>query len=115
MYSELVRKWRAAAVELGLDVVSPFDLVLSAGKDLHVPLLVKNFGARNGMLIVTDYSVVKPHLKLISDLGFGFSVLEEPLRPAAGIYDLDTMIEMLSDWGWSGATEQCPAWIKVLD
>src|SRR3982751_3989218 len=98
MTSELVREWEIAARDLGLEIVSPFALILSPGVEICFPLLLKSFGARHGMLILTDYSVVKPHTDRIADLGYGFSCLDEPSRPANQSYDRDTMIDLLSDW-----------------
>jgi hypothetical protein len=76
-------------------------------------VLVSKFGGRHGSLVVTDYSKLKPHLSRIRELGYGFSVLEDPKQP--GGYDRSTYIEMLSDWGWTGEPEKKPSWVREID
>ena len=114
MNRALIQQWMNAADALGLDVLSPFELVLPGGETLRVPLLVRNFGAKNGMLVVGDYALVRSHQQEIADLGFGFSVLEASRPDADECQVRNGMIEMLSDWGWAGAPEQRPTWMKVL-
>jgi hypothetical protein len=99
--------WEQASDDLGLELVIPFDLDLGTGVIIHAELLVKNFGGRNGTMIVKKYGAVKNNLEQIQKLGFGFSVLDEPRDP----YDRATMIEMLRDWEWTGPRSQAPKWM----
>lgn len=103
-------EWEQARDDLGLEIVIPFKLDLENGVTIHAELLVKNFGGRNGMLIVKKYDIVKDNLTEIQKLGFGFSVLDESWQP----YDRAAMIDMLSDWEWAGLTAETPNWIINL-
>jgi hypothetical protein len=84
---------------------------LSSEITIHADLLVKNFGAQNGMLIITNYSIVKPHLEQIKKFGYGFCVLDNPDGKIVDLYNRKVFIEMLSDWGWSGEKDKKPKWL----
>ncbi len=109
MSEKLMEKWRLIARDLGLNTIVPFQLPTGDQEKLDIPVLLKDFGARNGMLIVTDYSTIEPHLTFIANQGYGFSTLSEPNE--SGSYDQDSIFELLRDWGWSGAPEKRPVWI----
>jgi hypothetical protein len=108
----LIEQWRQAAADLGLAIEAPFLLQLQDGR-IEARLLLRNFGAANGMLIVTDFSVVRPFVDEVDAGGYGFSTLSEPSSRAA--YDRDTFVEMLCDWGWSGPEQERPVWCVVAD
>jgi hypothetical protein len=59
------------------------------------------------MLLLSDYGVISPYLSVIAELGFGFSTMSEPTDP----YSRPGCMEMLRDWGWSGALEKQPSWL----
>jgi hypothetical protein len=103
----LIEEWRQAAADLGLAIEAPFLLQLHDGR-IEARLLLRNFGAANGMLIVTDFSVIKPFMDEVGTRGYGFSTLSEPSSRIA--YDRDSFVQMLCDWGWSGPEEERPAW-----
>jgi hypothetical protein len=107
--SRLVALWRAAADDLGLSIESPFDLRLPSGPMERWPLVVRDFGARNGMIVLLDYSRIRDRRQEVHDAGFGYSVMEEagPGDP----YVREEFVDLLSDWGWSGAFSSTPAWI----
>jgi hypothetical protein len=111
--SRLVEEWEAARDDLGLEIVAPYDLRITGNVAVRAEVLVRNYGARNGMLIVTDYAVIQPWLKPLEALGYGFSTLEEPTGDGREAYDRGTFIEMLSDWGWSGPEAEKPEWIMA--
>jgi hypothetical protein len=113
--SKLLEKWEKARDDLGLEIVAPFEVELSDKTKVCANFLVKNFGAKNGMLIFTDYAIVRPYHNELSSLGYGFSVLDEPRNAANEIYVCEDFIEMLSDWGWSGDKALKPEWIIDLD
>ena len=93
--SKLVQEWMRAARDLGLRVIAPFTVELSSGARIEVEFLLKDFGALNGMLIVTDFSRIAPYSKEILEAGYGFSTLSEPheIEP----YNRDDFIEVLRD------------------
>ena len=105
----LAKKWEAAADDLGIEIVAPYSVQVDNNVTIRADLLVRNFGARNGMLVVTDYGTVKSYVQQLVKLGYGFSVLEEPAEGES--YDRETLIHMLSDWSWSGPEDRKPGWI----
>ncbi len=107
----LIEMWQLAKKDLNLDIVIPFNLDLSSGVIIKAQVLVKNFGEKNGMLIISKYDQVANHLKELSEKGYGFSVLEEPAENEN--YERSEYIEMLKDWGWSGSLDIIPEWLKM--
>jgi hypothetical protein len=108
--SRLVEAWRKAAHILGCEIVSPYVVELPSGARVDAPVLVKGFGALNGMLVVTDYAQVRSELAALDAAGYGFSVLEEP--DATDQFDVDEYADLLRDWGWAGKEEEEPSWLS---
>lgn len=104
----LTNTWKIVANNLGLCLVENFSIQTKSGELLQARFLLKNFGAENGMLIFTDYKIVKPYVKEIVDKGYGFSILDEPKSETI---KTDEFIDLLIDWGWSG-TGDAPSWIS---
>jgi hypothetical protein len=100
--------WKMASEDLGVDIVTPFDAVLSNGTRLHVAALVKNFGAPRGMLIAFAYDTLKPYVRKIIEDGYGYSA---QLGNSPAGYDRATMLDILKDWGWSGSEDKRPPWL----
>ncbi len=101
------KEWNDIATKWGLTVETPF-VVVVAGERITVPVLLRDFGASRGMLLVTDYDLISAYTNDLIDLGFGFSCLSEP----TGVRhpeDDQALMEMLVDWGWSGSGNP-PAW-----
>ncbi|MBW1982134.1 MAG: hypothetical protein JRJ12_13035 [Deltaproteobacteria bacterium] len=109
MSSKLKQMWQMAAEDLGIRIIAPFQLVLSSGVQIKAELLVKQFGAVNGMLIITNYDQVAPFVDEITNEGYGFSVLDEPRDNEK--YSREDFIELLADWGWSGEDSSKPSWL----
>ena len=110
--SRLASAWAQAAKILGVEIVAPFSVMLPSGTRIDAPVLVKSFGARNGMLIVTDYAEVRHELATLEDAGFGFAVLEGP--DPAEPFVVNEFVDMLRDWGWTGRQEAEPSWLMSL-
>ncbi|MDR0247385.1 MAG: hypothetical protein LBI16_03180 [Burkholderiales bacterium] len=106
--------WRAIAEDLGLEIISPFDLILLSGTCVRVPVLLRNFGGSVGMLLVADFSTIAPFVDEIDYSLYGYSTLSEPTK----IYDKNDIegreaaIEMLEEWGWTGEKGKEPEWYK---
>lgn len=109
MIADEVLFWKRAAVDLGIDVIAPFEAQFSDGSLLKVSALVKDFGAARGMLVAADFQVLKPYTDKIVEAGYGFS---SNLGSGPDEYDRDYMIEVLEDWGWSGGSaRKRPDWL----
>ena len=107
--SRLPAKWEKAASDLGLEIVSPFELVLASGTSIQVPVLLRRFGASKGMLLLSDFSLISDWTDEIDEAGYGFSVLSEP--GITNAYVREDLIEVLRDWGWAGPPEDQPPWL----
>ena len=99
-------QWRSAALDLGIEVDSPFVLPVD-GQVLECVALVKNFGARVGMLVLDGgperQHKVRDLLAEALDLGYGYSFMD------LGPYEREELIDVLDDWGWSG-DHAAPDW-----
>ncbi|MEM7171315.1 MAG: hypothetical protein AAF530_14175 [Pseudomonadota bacterium] len=113
MDSNLIRVWKEASEDLGFEIQAPFLLQFSPNRSIAAHFLVPNFGARNGMIIVTDYRAIAPFVRDIVALGYGYSTFGDYADGTQ--YDRDTYIKILSDWGWTGEERDRPAWIAPFD
>ncbi|EMO21315.1 hypothetical protein LEP1GSC168_0095 [Leptospira santarosai str. HAI134] len=59
MYTKLQKIWKDAAEDLNLEVEIPFSIILVDNLKINVSILLKNFGAKNGMLITTNYEDIR--------------------------------------------------------
>ena len=109
MHEKLLEFWQKAASDLGLQLISPFCLLLGSGHQLDAIVLIKQFGATKGMLVFGDYQEVAPYVDEVVAAGYGFSVLDEPLKNEE--YNKEEYVDLLKDWGWSGEKESSPDWL----
>lgn len=111
MTQKLEALWKRAAIELAIDVVAPFSLkVANDTIILDACFFVKNFGAKNGMLIFNDYSEIKPYINDIKLKDYGFSIIDEPTKE--GEFFIEDYMDVLSDWGWTGDDSERPIWFR---
>lgn len=89
------RYWIDVSERFGLSIRLSFEVPLEK-KVLVVPVLLEGYGAERGMLLVTDYELVRDVADEILALGFGFSCLDD--RPESPI-DWQSVEEMVRDWG----------------
>lgn len=108
--SGLLTQWKIAANDLGIEIEAPFDLMLPSGVHLQVPILVRHFGASKGMLVVSDYALVKNLTDEIVRAGYGYSTMDEPRKGEE--YTREIFIEVLADWGWHNEKFDKPGWLK---
>ncbi len=104
-----IQQWRKIAIDLGLSIEAPYSLSVRDGIILQVPVLVRDFGASEGMLIVEDYLQIADYQDELIDRGYGFSTMSPAV---SSDYDRESVISVLSDWGWSGKADKKPAWLK---
>ena len=110
--SMLALEWNAIGKELGIRVVAPASIVLSADKTITVDVLLPDFGYRKGMMLVADSNVISQHRREIVEAEYGYSVLSKPSAEEIAQPDLEIAKEVLRDWGWGGRPEDEPAWMQ---
>jgi len=110
--SKLIEKWEASSRRSWNRHCRPYEVDLETTLKLHAELLLTNFGARNGTLVFTDMDAIWSHRNELSNLGYGYSVLDEPTDKANVVYDRDLFIEMLSEWEWTGDEATRPGWLR---
>ncbi len=107
--SMTIPQWKKIAEDLGLSIEAPYSLSVRDGVILQVPVLVRDFGAVKGMLIVEDYSQISDYQDELIDRGYGYSTMTPEV---SSDYDRDSVVSVLSDWSWSGKAEKKPGWLK---
>jgi hypothetical protein len=84
--------------------------MLPGGRAVVTVARIANLGAPNGMLLFRAYDEIRDHVQELEDVGYGFSVVDEP-RPDEE-FCLASFQEMFRDWGWSGELGAKPAWMR---
>ena len=110
--SRLLAEWQYAANDLGIQVVGPICVELKSGVSIEATVLVRHFGGSNGMLVLSNYALVKDLTDEIIDAGYGYSIMREPESSANWEYERSVYMEILSDWGWCGPESQMPIWLE---
>ena len=101
---ELIEAWKEASKELGIEIETPFFLQMD-GRVIKYDLLIKNFGSKNGTLILTTNETNE--YEIAEKLGFYYSALN-PYHYSK--YDKELFIDTLTDWGYFGIFENKPDW-----
>ena len=96
--------WLSAASDLGLKVTVPFEFVANDGCSFMFEAAVHEFGGKAGMLLMQQWDAAKA--QAAANNGYGYSCMQ------VGGYDRSSTIEVLQDWGWSGAG-LAPAWLEA--
>jgi hypothetical protein len=102
--------WARQAEDLGLRVQVPFQIAVGQ-RMVEVPVLLEDFGAQRGMLLVTEWSTIAAIEDQLVALGFGYSCLSEPSE----MENREGLAGMLSDWGWYGAGQPSPQLSAFLE
>lgn len=111
--SNLVKEFEIAAKDLGLEIEAPFSLEIEEGIVINIDILLKNFGNREGMLVVNKFEKLSPYANKLVELGYGISTIGEPDSPDE--FHRNVFIEMLSEWGWCGPENEKPDWVIDRD
>jgi hypothetical protein len=99
-----------ACQDLGVSIVVPFLLTVREGIRINAQALLPQFGGPKGMIVVNHYDDLCGIAAELPRMGYGYSVLDEPL-PSED-YDLESYVEMFSDWGWGNVNERKPDWMN---
>lgn len=98
-----------ACQDLSLSADIPFILTLQDGVQINAQALIPRLGGPNGMIVVNRSDELCGMANALLNLGYGYSVLDDP-SPSEQ-YDLDSYVEMFSDWGWGAINERKPDWM----
>lgn len=109
----LASDWVEATTSLGLRSVAPFVLRLPSGAKVIADVLIPDFGATNGMLIVHEFREVEGVLDELRSEGFGFSVLSA--QRGEGPLIMEVYMDVLRDWGWAGPSDTQPGWMMTSE
>ncbi len=104
----LKEMWKLAAADLNINVSFDHVLHLKEGASIRAEVLVRDFGAANGMLIFCSYDQLADYDSEIIDAGYGYSIMCIPAKDEC--YQRKPMIELLEDWGWTGNEQGRPRW-----
>lgn len=107
-FTKFQREWKEIAKRFQLDLCIPHHVQLDDQK-LEFPVLLKDFGAIKGMLLLTNYNEIVDIKDRLVEHGYGYSCLSEPSDDDQ-IHE-ETVIEILKDWGWVGSGNP-PNWYK---
>ncbi len=88
----------------------PFVLSLRSGPQIYAQALLPQLGANKGIIIVNKVDELGADPTDIVNAGYGYSVLDD--IPVSENYDLDSYVEMFTDWGWGAVNERKPQWMK---
>lgn len=102
--------WKAAAADLNIEFIVPFELTDALGRVAYCCGLVPKFGHANGMMILSrEHPTFEEQCGEDfdeSEFGFGSS----GLSPAYEDYDRAAFIDVLRNWGWNGDAQNRPIW-----
>lgn len=99
---QIVQAWREAAVDLGIRVVAPCDLVLADGRVVQVEAYLPDFGSPTGAVAVSLERAGNTQ----GTSGYWRSMLAEIYQH----YDRQLFIDTLDDWQWFGKKGEEPDW-----
>lgn len=99
-----------ACTQLGLRVELDFVLHMPTGVTLTAAARLPELGAPNGMIVVPRFEDIGNAAESLVASGYGYSVLSEPYPGEP--FDLESYIEMFSDWGWARGTDEKPGWMS---
>jgi hypothetical protein len=108
MESKLAEAWRAAAQDLGVRFVAPFELRRDDGTILSCTGLLPDFGSDNGVVIIGDDDPDEG-IDIARDRGYYVTMMSDG---SYGVYDPEQFSSTLNDWGWYGPRDQCPSWFR---
>jgi hypothetical protein len=103
-----IQAWHAAAEDLGIDVVAPYVLPVT-GRELRGFALVKDFGPRNGILLVGGETEQWKDHPGRATFGLGYGVIHV-MGASYAEYDRSSFIDDLNGFGWRGDADAAPDW-----
>ena len=105
-YILLIKAWKFAAQELGLEIITPLKMNTENGK-VNYPILVKNFGAKKGTIIAQHAFFMDYPMPKHKD--YHFSAVNANFYSE---FNKEQFIDTLEDWGYYGSNVSKPEWYK---
>ena len=109
MDEKLSNAWRSAGLDLGIEVMTPFEQTLEDGTVAVCEAFVPHFGSPRGALVISGKTARRFGKKLTKADGVWCSTAGER---AGRRYVRKTFIAELEDWGWFGPPDQKPSWLR---
>ena len=103
-FDRVINAWEEASQDLKINLKTPFILETDKGK-IEYPLLVENFGRKNGTIILDLNDLDK--FPEPEKYGFYRSAVNSALYFK---YDRNLFIDTLEDWGYYGDINEKPNW-----
>ena len=103
-----------AARELRIQIILNQAIDLSGNCKFVARILFPNFGSSKGTMVFSPEEMyTSEQLKELQNLGFGYSSFYPP--GANEEFNIESYIEMFSDWSWNGPDETRPQWLLEQD
>ncbi len=110
MIEAVADAWRIAGVDLGVEVIAPFELVDDQTQHkVSCIAFIRWFGSPSGTVVLGRHSPSELARAAAEARGIFFSVVDE--RSFAK-YDRNLFTDTLNDWGWYGAEGGAPGWFN---
>lgn len=95
-----------AAAELGLKVISPYELKIDENTTIHFDVYLPQLGGVKGMLVSVEYNK-----ELFDQIGpeYGYSCFD--VRNESDDGDVEGYKEVFLDWGWNSTESEKPDWM----
>ena len=74
----------------------PFTLYFPDGGKVTAEVRLREYGAENGMLLFSDYSILKDRENELVEMGYSYSCLSQPSEDK--IDSDEGLIDLLCDW-----------------
>jgi hypothetical protein len=100
-----------ACQELRLKIIISFRLLVRDGIEIRTQALLPQLGASKGMIVVNHYDELRGIASELSSMGYGYSVIDEPLSHEE--FELEDYVETFHDWGWGNVNDGKPEWIRM--
>ena len=103
----LAKAWESAARDLSIEFKTPF-ILRQGEREVRCAGLLPHFGGPKGTVVVSRNDP-DDALDLADSLGYYAPGLNPDYYET---YDRACFVATLSDWGWHGAAEARPTWLR---
>jgi len=112
LMSPLQKYLHRAAAELGLRIEIAHAVSLSDGRILLSQVLFPDLGNYSGTLVFTvEDQVDHSAREELKKRDYSISTMSGAI-PKNAVFDIESLKETFSDWGWIGDPSRTPSWMK---